>query len=84
MSQRSTAYRIEYSPVAEDHLMYLTKHQQTRILNVVDVNSHMSRRSKHAIERRCAPIPLVLGNFASVIFGCIMTWKKGHENWLRF
>ena len=35
MAQRSAAYRIEYSPVAEDHLMYLTKHQQTRILNAV-------------------------------------------------
>jgi mRNA-degrading endonuclease RelE of RelBE toxin-antitoxin system len=36
MAQRSIAYRIEYSPEAEDHLMYLTKHQQTRVLDAVD------------------------------------------------
>ena len=36
MAQRSTAYRIEYSPEAEDHLTYLTKGQQTRVLDAVD------------------------------------------------
>lgn len=36
MARRSTAYLIEYSPEAEDHLRYLTKDQQARVLDAVD------------------------------------------------
>lgn len=36
MAQRSGAYQIEYSADAEDHLTYLTKAKQKRVLDSVD------------------------------------------------
>jgi len=36
MAQRSGAYGIEYSPEAEDHVIYLTKAKQKRVLDSVD------------------------------------------------
>lgn len=80
MAQRSTAYRIEYSPEAEGHLRYLPKPNKRDCSTPSTVNLPMSRRSKHAIERKCAPIRLPLGNFVLVIFGCIMMQKNGHGN----
>jgi mRNA-degrading endonuclease RelE of RelBE toxin-antitoxin system len=58
MAQRSTAYRIEYSPEAEGHLRYLTKSQQTRVLDAVDrqLADEPTLETRHRKKMRPNPI----------------------------
>ena len=58
MAQRSTAYRIEYSPEAEGHLRYLTKAQQTRVLDAVDrqLADEPTLETRHRKKMRPNPI----------------------------
>jgi mRNA-degrading endonuclease RelE of RelBE toxin-antitoxin system len=58
MAPRSTPYRIEYSPDAEYHLMYLTKAQQTRVLDAVDRQLAREPTIETRNRKRMRPNPL--------------------------